>query len=102
MDIRLYFKIAILKWPKVLKEIDHGCFIVFGPYFIGKSPSTLFMLTFQFWSIIVCPTQNRSRVDEQSIVRHNFCDCRNDALQLLGNISGNVRHNFWNLGFFLG
>ena len=35
-------------------EIDHGCFRVFCPYFIGKLPCTTFKLT--FWSIIVRPT----------------------------------------------
>ena len=33
MDFPLYFKIVILKWPKVFKEIEHGCLRVFGPYF---------------------------------------------------------------------
>ena len=39
-DFPLYFKIVILRWPKVFKEIDHGCFRAPGPYFIGKSPCT--------------------------------------------------------------
>ena len=30
----------VLKWPKVFKEIDHRCFKVVGPYFMGKSPCT--------------------------------------------------------------
>ena len=55
MDFPLYFKNVILKLPKVFKEIDHGCFRVFGPYFIGKSPCVTCRLTFEFWSIIVCP-----------------------------------------------
>ena len=38
MDFPLYFLSVISKWPKVLKDIDYGCFRVFGPYFIGKSP----------------------------------------------------------------
>ena len=52
MDFSLCFKNVILKWPKVFQEIDHGCFRVFGPYFIGKSPCTTCRLTFEFWSII--------------------------------------------------
>ena len=40
INFLLYFKIVILKWPKVFKEMDHRCFRVFGPYFIGKSPCT--------------------------------------------------------------
>ena len=64
MDFPLYFKNVILKWPKVFKEIDHWCFRVFGPYFIGKSPCTTRRLTFEFWSIIVRPylkTHNRNK-----------------------------------------
>ena len=55
MNFPLYFKIVNLKWPKVFKEIYHGCFRVFNPYFIGKSPCTTFKLTFESWSIIVRP-----------------------------------------------
>ena len=55
MDFPFYFKNVILKWPKVFKEIDHGCFWVFGPYYIGKSPCTTCRLTFEFRPIIVRP-----------------------------------------------
>ena len=55
MDVRLYFYNVISKWLMVLKEINHWCFRVFGPYFIGKSHCTTYRLTFEFWSIIVRP-----------------------------------------------
>ena len=51
----LYFEILISKWPKVFKEIAHGCFRVFSPYFMGKSPCTTCWFTFKFWSILVRP-----------------------------------------------
>ena len=52
----IVFKIVISKWPKVCKEIDHGCFRVFGSYFIEKkSHCTTYRLTFELWSIIVRP-----------------------------------------------
>ena len=35
-------KNVISKWPKVFWEFDRGCFEVFDPYFIGKSPCTTF------------------------------------------------------------
>ena len=55
MDFPLYFKNVISKWPKVFKEIDHGCFRVVGQYLIGKSPCTTCRLKIEFWSIIVRP-----------------------------------------------
>ena len=62
MDFPFYFINVILKWPKVFKEYDHGCLIVFGPYFMGKSPCTNYRLTFEFWSIIVGPYLNKQNI----------------------------------------
>ena len=55
MDLPLYFKIVISKWPKVFKEIDHGYFRVVGP-----DPCTSCRLTFKLLSIIVRPYQNKN------------------------------------------
>ena len=57
MGFPLYFKNIISNWPKFFWEIDHGCFRVFSPYFIGKSPRNTCRLTFECWSIIVRPNQ---------------------------------------------
>ena len=46
--LKMYF----WKGLSFFKEIDHGCFRVFGPYFIGKSHCYTYRLTFEFWSII--------------------------------------------------
>ena len=58
-----------------------------------------------FWDIFCNPknyawpldVQDRTRVDGQLIVRHNFWDPRNDAWQLSGNLFGIVRQHFWDL-----
>ena len=42
---------VILKWPNVLKKIDHGCFRDVGSYFIGQSPCTTYRLTFEFGAL---------------------------------------------------
>ena len=55
IDFPLYFKNVILKRSNVFKEIGHVCFLVFGQYFVGKSPCTTYRLIFEFWSIIVRP-----------------------------------------------
>ena len=55
MDIPLYFQKVMLVWQRSIVEIDYGFFIVFGPYFIGKSLEIFKILIFGLWSFIPHP-----------------------------------------------
>ena len=73
--------------------IDHRCFRVFGPYFIGKSPCTTCRLKFELWSIIVRPYLSKEQNLFKSVTRLN------PVFQPILNVTIVTVDMGWNTGF---